>query len=355
MNEEKQYTIKDIARMAGVSAGTVDRVLHHRGEVSASSKQKVEAILKEIDYKPNVYAIGLARKKKYNFACLIPQFQPNDYWFFVAEGIKKALEEMASFNITVSYIHYDHSDRLSYIAAGERLLEQTFDAVLIAPNYSAETLNITSHLCEKGIPFVFVDVNVEEAGTLGYIGQDSFRSGYITARILNDTRYSGQEIVLLSTENDLDSQEIQMQHRLEGFKAYMQEHQIDIKMHNVVLRRDHKDDYLILDDFFRKHPLVRGGVVFNSQIYRVGEFLKESSYSLDSLIGYDLLPRNVELLKEGIIHFLVGQRPGMQGYGGIKMLADKVVFKRELVSLCYMPIDIIIKENLDYYVESYNL
>ena len=33
MNEEKQYTIKDIARMAGVSAGTVDRVLHHRGEV----------------------------------------------------------------------------------------------------------------------------------------------------------------------------------------------------------------------------------------------------------------------------------------------------------------------------------
>ena len=65
--DEKQYTIKDIAQMAGVSAGTVDRVLHQRGEVSESSKRKVEAILKEIDYQPNMYDIGLARKKKYNF------------------------------------------------------------------------------------------------------------------------------------------------------------------------------------------------------------------------------------------------------------------------------------------------
>ena len=37
--------------MAGVSAGTVDRVLHNRGEVSQSSREKVEAILTEIDYK----------------------------------------------------------------------------------------------------------------------------------------------------------------------------------------------------------------------------------------------------------------------------------------------------------------
>ncbi len=41
--------------MAGVSAGTVDRVLHNRGEVSQSSREKVEAILTEIDYKPNLY------------------------------------------------------------------------------------------------------------------------------------------------------------------------------------------------------------------------------------------------------------------------------------------------------------
>ena len=52
--------IKDIARLANVSTGTVDRVLHNRGEVSAKSREKVEKVLKEINYQPNIYASALA-------------------------------------------------------------------------------------------------------------------------------------------------------------------------------------------------------------------------------------------------------------------------------------------------------
>ena len=73
--------------MAGVSTGTVDRVLHQRGEVSESSKKKVEEILKDIDYQPNMYAIGLARKKKYHLGCFIPKYVTNDYWCSVANGV----------------------------------------------------------------------------------------------------------------------------------------------------------------------------------------------------------------------------------------------------------------------------
>ena len=72
--EDQNYTIKDIARMAGVSAGTVDRVLHNRGDVSSKSKAKVQKVLDEIHYQPNVFAIGLAAKKKYSFVCLIPYY-----------------------------------------------------------------------------------------------------------------------------------------------------------------------------------------------------------------------------------------------------------------------------------------
>ena len=50
--EDQNYTIKDIARMAGVSAGTVDRVLHNRGDVSPKSKAKVQKVLDEIHYQP---------------------------------------------------------------------------------------------------------------------------------------------------------------------------------------------------------------------------------------------------------------------------------------------------------------
>ena len=88
--EDQNYTIKDIARMAGVSAGTVDRVLHNRGDVSPQSKAKVQKVLDEIHYQPNVFAIGLAAKKKYSFICLIPYYIEHDYWHSVVSGIERA-------------------------------------------------------------------------------------------------------------------------------------------------------------------------------------------------------------------------------------------------------------------------
>lgn len=87
--EDQNYTIKDIARMAGVSAGTVDRVLHNRGDVSPQSKAKVQKVLDEIHYQPNVFAIGLAAKKKYSFVCLIPYYIEHDYWHSVVGGIER--------------------------------------------------------------------------------------------------------------------------------------------------------------------------------------------------------------------------------------------------------------------------
>lgn len=59
----KNYRIKDIAELSGVSTGTVDRILHERGKVSEDARKKVEKILKEIDYQPNLIARSLALKK----------------------------------------------------------------------------------------------------------------------------------------------------------------------------------------------------------------------------------------------------------------------------------------------------
>ena len=92
--EDQNYTIKDIARMAGVSAGTVDRVLHNRGDVSPQSKAKVQKVLDEIHYQPNVFAIGLAAKKKYSFVCLIPYYIEHDYWHSVVEAVERHVRKL---------------------------------------------------------------------------------------------------------------------------------------------------------------------------------------------------------------------------------------------------------------------
>ena len=68
----EKIRIKDIAERAGVSAGTVDRVLHGRPNVSPEARKKVEQALREMDYHPNMYASALAFNKAYHFIVLMP-------------------------------------------------------------------------------------------------------------------------------------------------------------------------------------------------------------------------------------------------------------------------------------------
>lgn len=65
--EFSNIRIVDIAKMAGVSVGTVDRVIHNRGRVSEENRKKVQAILEMVHYQPNLMARSLASKKQYHF------------------------------------------------------------------------------------------------------------------------------------------------------------------------------------------------------------------------------------------------------------------------------------------------
>ena len=90
-NKSERIRIKDIAIKAGVSVGTVDRVIHGRSGVSESSKKKVEEILKQMNYQPNMYASALASNKKYNLACILPTHTNEDYWIDVEAGMNHAI------------------------------------------------------------------------------------------------------------------------------------------------------------------------------------------------------------------------------------------------------------------------
>ena len=110
----KTYRIKDIAEMSGVSTGTVDRILHNRGKVSEEAQKKVEKVLKEIDYHPNLIARSLALKKNYHFITLIPSFAKGEYWDKLCEGIDKAEQELFSYNVEVERMCFNQYDKSSF-------------------------------------------------------------------------------------------------------------------------------------------------------------------------------------------------------------------------------------------------
>ena len=91
MKTNLQTGVKEIARLANVSIGTVDRVLHNRPGVSKTTKNKILDIMKELDYQPNILARRLASKKILRFASLIPAVSTEtEFWDAPIKGIEMA-------------------------------------------------------------------------------------------------------------------------------------------------------------------------------------------------------------------------------------------------------------------------
>ena len=106
--------IKDIAEKSGVSVGTVDRILHNRPNVSKSAREKVERVLKEINYRPNMYASALAYNKSYTFHVLIPKHESEAYWEEIEEGALEACEVRRDFHIDVKMGYYERFNKQEF-------------------------------------------------------------------------------------------------------------------------------------------------------------------------------------------------------------------------------------------------
>ena len=134
---------------------------------------------------------------------------------------------------------------------------------------------------------------MEEAKALTYIGQDSYKSGYIAAKILmrNYSAGEGQELVLFLSNNKDNPAEIQMQRRLKGFMSYITEEYDNLTIHEVVLNKSNQENnQQTLDEFFQAHPKAVLGIVFNSRVYQTGGIPSPTQkHSMKGLIGYDLL------------------------------------------------------------------
>lgn len=106
VHSSDKIRIKDIAERSGVSVGTVDRVLHNRPNVSGKARAKVEAVLKEINYQPNMYASALAYNRKYTFCCLLPDHDRNAYWTNVEKGLQQCILNRGDFHLSLITEYY---------------------------------------------------------------------------------------------------------------------------------------------------------------------------------------------------------------------------------------------------------
>ena len=138
----RKTRIKDIAGLAGVSIGTVDRVIHERGEVAEKTREKVKQILKETNYSPNVMAQVLKSRKGFHLVSLLPEpSEDNFFWEKHPAGINRAIEELDLFHVTLTQITFDMFNEEDFQKKARSVLNLKPDGVLLAPIFKSESIS----------------------------------------------------------------------------------------------------------------------------------------------------------------------------------------------------------------------
>lgn len=347
----KTYRIKDIAELSGVSTGTVDRILHNRGKVSEEAQKKVEKVLKEIDYHPNLIARSLALKKTYKFISLIPSFAEGEYWAKLSEGINKAEQELFSYNVEIIRMYFNQYDKSSFDNLILEIEKASCQGVIIATLFQESVLKLTRQLDKLEIPYVLIDAFIEKTNCIAYYGTNSYDSGYIAGRLLFEQIDKEDNIAIFRFIRKGDMHSTQVMKREEGFRDYLYSHDFQGKIYPVHIHADEsKENKDILDSFFATHAEIKAGIIFNSRAHVLGDYFQHPDVDIKfKLIGYDVIDSNIPYLDNGYITHLIAQRPEVQGFNCVRALFRYLVLKEKVEQINYMPIDILMKENIKYY------
>jgi len=343
----EQITIKQIADMAGVSRGSVDRVLHNRGNVSPQIREKIEKVLKQISYKPNISASLLARNSTYEILIIIPRSDEDSYWQLPAQGIKEGAELVSHYPIKTSWLLFSNQNVNSFKKVLNSALSLKPDAILLAPIYKSESQEFIKAINKKLIPIITINTQLGEGSRVPYIGQDSYQSGIIAGRLFELLIPNIKNILITNLGSNTQNAQHVMS-KASGLRNYFANNQhVDISTQEI----DNYDDVNQVKKLVRSQLASNQGIfVTNSRTYKlvhaIGHEIKENQIKL---IGYDLIKPNVELLREGTISFLLNQNPKQQGLRAINMLIQKLLFKQALPKQSHLPIDVVMKENCDYF------
>ena len=354
--KKKKIRIKDIAELAHVSVGTVDRVLHNRGDVNAEKRERVMKIIDELNYTPNLLAKSLASKNIIRLAVLIPEpYDSNNlYWDKPLDGINLAIQELNDYNAEIQIYKFNTVDEKSFINQSEIILKEKYDGIVFAPSFHKPSLAFFKKCDEENIPVIFVDSTLKGVGVKSYFGQNALQSGCLAAKLMSYGLQENSKVLILNMANKMAITR-HLKSREKGFVNFINKLGNPDKLKTLsadIDTSENQEPEKSLTKIFADNPDIKGVFVTNARVHQVARFISRNNYSELLLGGYDLVGKNINYLKNGAIDFLICQKPEDQGYKSIMAMFHYILAEIPVKRINYSPIDVIFKENVDFYVNN---
>lgn len=347
----KQVRIKDIAQKAAVSIGTVDRVLHNRGEVAAETKERVLTIAREMHYQPNIVAQALTTKKQYNLAALLPRgSNENMFWMHHPQGIENAAKELQPFQVDVRFFFFELQNENDFLEKTKEITDYKPEGVIFAPILKKESLEFCNRLDLLNIPYIFIDTNIDNTNALSFIGEDAYQGGRVAASLIDYGLDTQRDILIVNIAKDLGNTQ-HLNARNQGFMSFFLDagKNKGMKITVEIPSTNTKEVENKMDFILNTNPNIGAVLVSSARTHVIASYIENRKLKNIILVGYEVTRKNVDYLKKGIIRFLIGQKPMEQSGKAVKKMFDYLTTRQIPTKRDYQPVEIINVENVDLF------
>lgn len=312
-------TLAEIAALAGVSRGTVDRALNDRGRVDPKVAARVRRIAAERGYRPNRAGRMLARAKNPIRIGVIVQSVETMFMHTVFEEIERASAHFTTTGAEVLVRPLEGVDAQQQLDVIDELLEAGVQGIALSPAEDERVRARIQELSER-MPVVTFNSDLPDSGRLCYVGVDNFACGRMSAGLMDLLLAGHGEVLLVAgQENNWSHQQ-----RVDGFQT---EAAANFPGLSLLPPQTCGDDQQLAHDIVcravQEHPSLRGVYVsVNGQLGACDALRELGLQGKVHLICHDLIPANTENVRCGLIDFLIDQDAALQGARPIELLMD---------------------------------
>ena len=336
-------TVNDIARVAGVSLATVDRVINDRPGVRQKTIAKVRSAIDELGYVRDTAAANLARRRVYDFVFLLPE---NDNEFVRALSMQVTSQDDARVHDRTRLrvepvIPFDPQDLVRCL---DGLDASTTDGAAVFGPETPAVRDAVRRARERGIAVVALVSDLPSSQRAHFVGIDNVSAGRTAARLMG--RFvRGRGRILVITGSRLARDHLERRH---GFDAVMREEFPDL---DVVASVEGRDDPALvrslLPAVFESYPDLRG--VYASAAGNGGliDFLRLHPIARDLVvIAHELTATSRSALADGTFDAVISQDTGHLVRSAVRLMrasADAAPFNPAQERI---RIDIYLKDNV---------
>lgn len=310
-------TIKTIAKAAGVSRGTVDRVLHDRGYVREEIALRVKKLALDLGYVPNRAGRALSSyRSRYRIGVLLPSIG-NIFFNDVIKGIEQAKAEYSDLGLDICIKQIQGFDESVHLEAIDSLCRDGFKALCLTTINTMAVSDRINKCMSDGIRVILLNNDVENCNRMCYVGSDYFKAGKTCGGMLSLISGFKMNHILIVTGSSLS---LGQNLRIKGFIDEL--HRLGVQFDTVAVVECQDSDIeaqKVTTLALEKNNDINCIFISGAGVQGVGAALINSGRKDLNVIAFDDTYSTKELIRAGIIRFVVCQQPEIQGYQAVRL------------------------------------